>query len=219
MADAKIKDLKWLLDKLGDSKVKSINFEHDDDWYVYEYDVLIVDINDAINGQTKYLWLLGSVIDHFKNYSLYLKDIEALSVDPYLTGEQVKLWYKQAWKVFQDKENKELRHLLNMEEAIKETLQNFLNKRYITEDDYYRLAPRGSQPGILYGLAKIHKTIVGNCPPCWPILSAINTPTYKIAKFLRIFCEIFRFFVKFSDFGQNFSFLSMFFLGRSFCQD
>ena len=71
-----------------------------------------------------------------------------------------------------------------MEDAIKEILENFLMKNYITQSDYDRLVPRGSQPGILYGLAKIHKPIVGNCPPCRPILSAINTPTYKIAKFL-----------------------------------
>jgi len=82
------------------------------------------------------------------------------------------------------KENKELRYLLNMEETIKETLQNFVDKSYISQQDYDRLAPSGSQPGILYGLPKIHKIIVGNCPPCRPILSAINTPTYKIAKFL-----------------------------------
>ena len=46
------------------------------------------------------------------------------------------------------------------------------------------MIPRGSQPGILYGLTKIHKRIAGNCPPIRPILSAINTPTYNIAKFL-----------------------------------
>ena len=50
------------------------------------------------------------------------------------------------------------------------------------------MVPSGSQPGILYGLSKIPKRIVGNPPPppppCRPILSAINTPTYKIAHFL-----------------------------------
>ena len=71
-----------------------------------------------------------------------------------------------------------------MEGAIKSTLQTFLDKGCINKNDYDRLLPRGSQPGILYGLAKIHKTVVGNCPPCRPILSAINTPTYKISKFL-----------------------------------
>ena len=36
----------------------------------------------------------------------------------------------------------------------------------------------------MYRLCKVHKDIVDNCPPFRPILSAINTPTYKLAKFL-----------------------------------
>ena len=35
----------------------------------------------------------------------------------------------------------------------------------------------------MYGLAKIHKKVVDGCPPFRPILSAIGTPTYKLAKF------------------------------------
>ena len=42
----------------------------------------------------------------------------------------------------------------------------------------------GSIPGILYGLCKVHKAIVDVCPPFRPILSAIGTPTYKLAKSL-----------------------------------
>ena len=38
-------------------------------------------------------------------------------------------------------------------------------------------------PGIMYGLCKVHKDIIDNCPRFRPILSAINTPTYKLAKF------------------------------------
>ena len=36
----------------------------------------------------------------------------------------------------------------------------------------------------MYGLSKAHKDIIDNCAPFWTILSAINTPTYKLAKFL-----------------------------------
>ena len=36
----------------------------------------------------------------------------------------------------------------------------------------------------MYVSCKVHKASVGNCPPFWPILSALNTPTYKLAKFL-----------------------------------
>ena len=36
----------------------------------------------------------------------------------------------------------------------------------------------------MYGSCKVHKASVGNYPPFQPILSALNTPTYKLAKFL-----------------------------------
>ena len=42
----------------------------------------------------------------------------------------------------------------------------------------------GTRPGILYGLAKVHKALVNNLPVPRPILSAIGTPTYKLSKFL-----------------------------------
>ena len=45
------------------------------------------------------------------------------------------------------------------------------------------LYPSGSQPGVLYGLAKIHKALEDRIPSFRPILSAIGTPTYKPAKF------------------------------------
>ena len=36
----------------------------------------------------------------------------------------------------------------------------------------------------MYGLCKVHKDIIDNFRPFRPILSTINTPTYKLAKFL-----------------------------------
>ena len=42
----------------------------------------------------------------------------------------------------------------------------------------------GSRAGVMYGSCKVHKTSVENCPLFRPILSALNTPTYKLAKFL-----------------------------------
>ena len=40
-----------------------------------------------------------------------------------------------------------------------------------------------TRPGIMYGLFKVHKNVC-NCQPFRPIVSANNTPTYKLAKFL-----------------------------------
>lgn len=86
--------------------------------------------------------------------------------------------------LFENKDNKELRYLLNMEEAIKITLKDLLEQKRITKLDYEKLVPIGSQPGILYGCTKIHKKVIGKCPPLRPILNAINTPNYQISKYL-----------------------------------
>ena len=40
----------------------------------------------------------------------------------------------------------------------------------------------GSKPGILYGFGKIHEALEDGIPIICPILSAIGTPTYKLAK-------------------------------------
>ena len=54
----------------------------------------------------------------------------------------------------------------------------------MTEQQYKKVKAVGSNPGILYGLCKVHKVVVDVCPPFRPILSAIGTPTYKSAKYL-----------------------------------
>ena len=46
------------------------------------------------------------------------------------------------------------------------------------------LEPVSTRPGVMYGSSKVHKTSVENFPPFGPILSALNTPTYKLVKFL-----------------------------------
>ena len=44
--------------------------------------------------------------------------------------------------------------------------------------------PVGTRPGTMYGNCKVHKQQVDGCPPFRPILSALQTPTYNLAKFL-----------------------------------
>ena len=72
-----------------------------------------------------------------------------------------------------------------MELEIKSCLDNLLNKNYLSKDDYKYLKPCGSKPGIMYGLCKIHKgtTVNDPVPPFRPILSAIGTFNYNLAKF------------------------------------
>ena len=64
-------------------------------------------------------------------------------------------------------------------------LVNFLKrvKKSLGEEVYKNLYPQGSQPRVLYSLSKIHKPLVNNIPKLRPILSALNTGTYKWAKF------------------------------------
>ena len=63
-------------------------------------------------------------------------------------------------------------------------------KKSIGEDLHKRLYPQGSQPGIMCGSSKIHKPFVNGFPKLRPILSALNTGTYKWAKFLFLYYNI-----------------------------
>ena len=79
------------------------------------------------------------------------------------------------------KPGKEINFLLEQEDRF----TNFLKKvkSPINERLYKELYPRGSQPGIIYGLCKIHKPLIKNFSNLRSILSAFNTATYGWAKF------------------------------------
>ena len=79
------------------------------------------------------------------------------------------------------KPGKEINFLLQQEDK----LTNFLKKvkRSICKQLHKELYPRGSQPGVMYGLSKIHKPLINNFPKLRPILSVITTATYSWAKF------------------------------------
>ena len=62
-------------------------------------------------------------------------------------------------------------------------VQNYLRKYIkplVDDATYWRMYPKGTQPGKLYGMAKHHKD---GCP-MRPVLSAINTPEYQLAKWI-----------------------------------
>lgn len=72
--------------------------------------------------------------------------------------------------------------ILRIEDKINNCLRSFKKRNLLTE--YYQsLFCSGTVPGRLYGLPKVHKNKNKNNIPCRPILSAINTPSYKLAKF------------------------------------
>ena len=82
--------------------------------------------------------------------------------------------------------NGDLRYLIEKENEVKDFLKTLRDKKIISDQDFSKMCPFGSAPGVLYGLCKVHKkTPEGdNCPPFRPILSAIGTVSYKLAKFL-----------------------------------
>ena len=61
-------------------------------------------------------------------------------------------------------------------------------KKAITENTYKNLYPSASQPGLYFGLGKVHKLDEGNRNvedlPLRPVISNIGTATYQISKFL-----------------------------------
>ena len=80
--------------------------------------------------------------------------------------------------------NKELNYVLNLQKKIINVLEDLNNKEEITDVDYNHLYPCGSCPGILYLMAELRKLVADRCPFFRPILSAIYTPSHKLAKFL-----------------------------------
>ena len=82
--------------------------------------------------------------------------------------------------------NGDLRELIDKESEIKDFLKSLRDKNVISEQDFAKLVPVGSSPGVLYGLCKVHKDVPNgsSCPPFRPILSAIGTASYNLAKFL-----------------------------------
>ena len=77
-----------------------------------------------------------------------------------------------------------INHTINLEKRINSELKSLKNKEIINKSTYKSIKPVGIKPGILYGLAKIHKETRSGLLPFSPIPSAIGTSTYKLVKFL-----------------------------------
>ena len=70
-----------------------------------------------------------------------------------------------------------------MEERIIRLLQNLEDQGEISEKERNDLYPSDSKPGVVYGLAKIHKALKDGISSFRPILPAIGTPIYNLVKF------------------------------------
>ena len=82
------------------------------------------------------------------------------------------------------KGEKDYNYIINQELRITGVLSGLKKKGAMTAEQYAELRPVGTQPSVLYGLGKVHKTPVNNVPKLRPILSAVNTPTYKLSQYL-----------------------------------
>ena len=86
-------------------------------------------------------------------------------------------------KVYIDND-KILNQLIHMESRVTDVFKNLRDKKEISIKQDQDLSPSGSRPGIMYGLAKVHKIVTDGLPSFRAILSTIGTPTNKLAKFL-----------------------------------
>ena len=81
-------------------------------------------------------------------------------------------------------EDKWINYNVNLESKLKRLFKVLNNEEKTSEKEFDSICPVATTPGILHGNPKVRKTIVNNTPKFRPILSAINTSTYSLAKYL-----------------------------------
>ena len=77
--------------------------------------------------------------------------------------------------------------IIRKEDNFNRILTKLKNNKEISSDEYNLMYVSGTKPGIFYGLPKVHKRDI----PLRPILSAIGTAGYNIAKFFVPLLSIF----------------------------
>ena len=98
-----------------------------------------------------------------------------------ILSDSKKFWLPKGSSVVDEKH---LNFIIGIEKKLTNLLKELKTSETISEIDYKKLKPRGSSFGVLYGLCKTHKKVLNKCPPFRPILSAIKTPSYNLAKYL-----------------------------------
>ena len=82
------------------------------------------------------------------------------------------------------RKDKQSNFIVTDEKHITDVLKDFKKSEVISETVYKKLKRRGSRFDSFYGLCKVSKQLVDNCPTFGPVMSAVETPTYNLAKFL-----------------------------------
>ena len=65
-----------------------------------------------------------------------------------------------------------LNFVINQEKQVDKGPKELAESNNMTEITRKSLEPVGTRPGVMYGSCKVHKAILGKCPPFQPILSA-----------------------------------------------
>ena len=76
------------------------------------------------------------------------------------------------------------RSMYPRKKVIDKIYKKLVDSNSMSEETRRHLKPVGTRPGIMYDSCKVHKKCVDGCPLFRPILSALQTPTYKLAKYL-----------------------------------
>ena len=82
---------------------------------------------------------------------------------------------------------KEINYKTILEKRITSDPKLLKDKEIIDNATYKNIKPVGSRPGVLYRLGKVHKEAKNGLPLFRPILSAIGTLTYRLAKYVLTF--------------------------------
>ena len=77
-----------------------------------------------------------------------------------------------------------LNFVVNQEKRIDFIFKNLVDSNSMSKEMRKSIKPGGTRPGTMYGLCKVQKQEINGCPPFRPILLALQTPTYNLAKFL-----------------------------------
>ena len=102
----------------------------------------------------------------------------------YLEGIKSPLLDSSKFKQLPIDENKWINYTVSLESKLKDHFKVLKNEEKISEKEFDSICLVGTTLGILYGDPKVHKTVVNSTSKFRPILSAINTPTYSLDKYL-----------------------------------
>ena len=77
-----------------------------------------------------------------------------------------------------------LNFVFNQEKRIDTIFKNLVDSNSMSKEMRKFVKPMGTRSSVMYGNCKVHKQQVDGCLPFRPILSALQTPTYNLVKFL-----------------------------------